>query len=58
MDKFIIQRVPKKDGYKLLNVRQSTYEAIQQMKEDSGASIADIMDAMVAFCMERLEIED
>lgn len=58
MDKFIIKAAPKKDGYKLINVRQGTYEAIQQMKEDTGSSMSDIVDAMVKFCMERLVVEE
>ena len=58
MDKFIINRAAKSDGYRQINVRTATYDAIQQMKEDSGATIADIMDAMTAFCMERLEIKE
>ncbi|MEG2575644.1 MAG: hypothetical protein RSA41_06390 [Christensenella sp.] len=58
MDKFIISRAEKKDGYKLINVRMNTYEAIQQIKEDTGASIADIMDAMTEFCIIRLEIKE
>lgn len=58
MDEFVVKRVPKKDGYKQINVRTSTYDAIQQMKDDTGAAIADIMDDMVAFCMERLKIKE
>ncbi|MEG0471347.1 MAG: hypothetical protein RR588_03340 [Solibacillus sp.] len=58
MDKFIISRAEKKDGYKLINVRMNTYEAIQQIKEGTGASIADIMDAMTEFCITRLEIKE
>lgn len=58
MDKFIIKRATKSDGYRQINVREATYNAIQQMKEDSGATIADIMDTMTAFCLERLEIKE
>ncbi len=59
MDTFKIKRVPtSKAAFKAIQVRVSTYEMIKQMLDDTGCSLVDLIDAMVRFCAERLEIED
>lgn len=57
MDKFIIKRVRAVPAsFRSIQIRRDTYEAIKQMQFDSGAQLVDVMDQMVKFCTERLEI--
>lgn len=59
MDKFTIKRVMSNPvAFRSVQVRVKTYDMIKQMQDDTGASLADLVDAMVRFCAERLEIEE
>lgn len=60
MDKFILNRAEAedKDGYKMLNIRKSTYDQIIQMREESGLKIVDIVAKAVQFAFERMEVVD
>lgn len=57
MDKFKIKRVHATTAsFRSIQIRRDTYDAIKQMQLDSGAQLVDVMDQMVRFCAERLEI--
>lgn len=60
MDKFVLNRADAedRDGYKMINVRKSTYDQVMQMREESGLKIVDIMSKAVQFAFERMEIVD
>lgn len=59
MDKFIVARKESSPvAFKAIQIRTNTYEMVKQLQEDTGASIVDLLDAMVRFCAERLEIVD
>lgn len=57
MDKFTIKRVFKEPvAFKPIQIRMSTYDMICRIREETGTSVVDLLDAMVNFCAERLEI--
>lgn len=59
MDKFIIKRNSASPAaFKPIQIRVSTYEMLKQMLDDTGCSLVDLIDAMVRFCAERLEVEE
>ncbi|MDY3078841.1 MAG: hypothetical protein SOR56_01290 [Oscillospiraceae bacterium] len=59
MDKFTIKRVvPNPVAFRTVQIRVKTYDMIKQMQDDTGASLVDLVDAMVRFCAERLDIEE
>ena len=59
MDKFIIKRNSASPAaFKPIQIRVSTYDMIKQIQDDTGTSLVDLVDAMVRFCAERLEIEE
>ena len=59
MDKFPIKRVvPNPVAFRTVQIRVKTYDMIKQMQDDTGASLVDLVDAMVRFCAERLDIEE
>ena len=59
MDKFTIKRVvPNPVAFRTVQIRVKTYDMIKQMQDDTGASLVDLVDAMVRFCAERLAIEE
>lgn len=58
MDKFIVKRTGRGDGYKPIMVEVSTHEKLMQVKEDTGVPIGRLIAQMVDFCAERLTIED
>ena len=59
MDKFTIKRnCVSPAAFKPIQIRESTYEMLKQILDDTGGSMVDLVDAMVRFCAERLEIED
>lgn len=59
MDKFVIKRATTNPAaFRSIQVRVSTYDMIKQIQDDTGASLVDLVDAMVRFCAERLEVEE
>lgn len=59
MDKFTIKRVVANPvAFRTVQIRVKTYDMIKQMQDDTGASLVDLVDAMVRFCAERLDIEE
>ena len=59
MDKFTIKRVvPNPVAFRTVQIRVKTYDMIKQTQDDTGASLVDLVDAMVRFCAERLDIEE
>ena len=59
MDKFTVKRSCKEHAaFKPIAIRMCTYDMICRMREESGASVVDLLDAMVNFCAERLEVVD
>ena len=59
MDKFTIKRnCVSRVSFKPVQIRVSTYEMLKQIRYDTGGSIVDLVDAMVRFCAERLEVEE
>lgn len=59
MDKFTIKRVvPNPVAFRPVQIRVKTYDMIKQMQDDTGVSLVDLVDAMVRFCAERLNIEE
>ena len=57
MDKFIIERLDRSKEYHKLVIRRETFEKLADVKKKCNRNIADIVEAMVLFCVERLEIE-
>ena len=57
MDKFIIERLDRSKEYHKLVIRRETFEKLADVKKKCNRNIADIVEAMVSFCVERLEIE-
>lgn len=60
MDKFIVKRQlpPDKIYYTQISICKSTNEILRMMQNDTGAKVADLVDAMVKFCADRLEVEE
>lgn len=59
MDKFTIKRnCVSPAAFKPIQIRVSTYNMIKQIQDDTGVSLVDLVDAMVRFCAERLEVEE
>ena len=59
MDKFTVKRnCASPAAFKPIQIRVSTYEMLKQILYDTGGSMVDLVDAMVRFCAERLEVED
>ena len=58
MDKFVVKRTAKGEGYKPIMVEASTHEKLTQVKEDTGVPIGRLIAQMVDFCAERLVIQD
>lgn len=58
MDKFILQRTSKAEGYKPLIVDVTTHEKLAQIKETTGMPITRIIAQMVDFCSERLHVSE
>ena len=59
MAKFVIKRTSASPAaFKPIQIRVSTYEMLKQILDDTGGSMVDLVDAMVRFCAERLEVED
>lgn len=59
MDKFIIKRNSASPAaFKPIQIRVSTYEILKQILDETDGSMVDLVDAMVLFCAERLEIEE
>ena len=56
MDKFVIERLDRSKEYHKLIIRRETFEKLAEIKKRCNRNIADIVEAMVAFCSERLEI--
>lgn len=59
MDKFVIKRNSASPAaFKPVQIRIGTFNMIKQIQDDTGASLVDLVDAMVRFCAERLEVEE
>ena len=59
MDKFTVKRnCASPAAFKPIQIRISTFNMIKQIQDDTGASLVDLVDAMVRFCAERLEVEE
>lgn len=59
MDKFTIKKIVATPvAFRSIQIRVKTYDMIKQMQDDTGASLVDLVDAMVRFCAERLEVEE
>lgn len=59
MDKFTVARkISSPAAFRSIQVRVSTFEMINQIQKDTGASYVDLIDAMVKFCAERLDVVD
>ena len=60
MDKFVVKRQlpPDKIYYTQISIRKSTNEILRMMQNDTGAKVADLVDAMVKFCADRLVVEE
>lgn len=60
MDKFVVKRQlpPDKIYYTQISIRNSTHKLLKMMQDDTGAKMADLLDAMVKFCADRLVVEE
>ena len=58
MDKFILRNPNKNTRYKSVSLREEDYETVNQLNEDTGIPLGDILSAMIRFCTERLEVEE
>jgi hypothetical protein len=60
IDKFVVKRQlpPDKIYYTQISIRKSTNEILRMMQNDTGAKVADLVDAMVKFCADRLVVEE
>ena len=57
MDKFIVTKQKKtKATFKPIMIRDDTYELLSGMRELTGRSVVDIIDATLRFCADRLEV--
>lgn len=54
----VVKQKPKSTTFTSITVRSDTYKIIKMMQEDTGYSIADLMDAVVKFCADRLIVRD
>ena len=60
IDKFVVKRQLPPDHiyYTQISIRKSTNEILRMMQNDTGAKVADLVDAMVKFCADRLVVEE
>ena len=60
IDKFVVKRQlpPDKIYYTQISISKSTNEILRMMQNDTGAKVADLVDAMVKFCADRLVVEE
>lgn len=59
MDKFTIYRVRAKDpNYKAVALWSDTFDMLKQICDENGVKMCALVDSMVRFCMERLEVVD
>lgn len=57
MDKFTVKRSFKDPvAFKNIAIRMNTYDMICRIREETGVSVVDLLDAMVNFCAERLNV--
>ncbi len=59
MDKFVVKRTPTDVvSFKHIAIRMSTFEEVKRIQNETGASMVELIDAMVKFCADRLVVED
>ena len=59
MDKFYVQKGHRgRTSITTLSVRTSSYKVFKKMVKASDATVADLFDAMVNFCVDRMEVVD
>lgn len=57
MDKFVIKKqYPEVKTFKHIHIHENAYNDLKELCELTGNSFVDLVDAMVCFCSERLEI--
>lgn len=59
MDKFrIVKNVAQPVAFRPVQIRVSTYDALKMVQNETGVNLAELLDNMVRFCAERLEVVD
>ncbi len=59
MDKFIVKRNTANNvAFARIAIRQSTFDMLKTIQNETGGSMVELIDAMVTFCAERLEVEE
>ena len=56
-DKFIIHRIRAKEpSYKSVMLWSDTFDMLKDICDDNGVKICALVDSMVRFCIDRLEV--
>ena len=56
-DKFIIRRVrAKEQSYKSVMLWSDTFDMLKESCDDNGVKMCALVDSMVRFCVDRLEV--
>lgn len=56
-DKFIIRRVRAKEpSYKSVMLWSDTFDMLKEICDDNGVKMCSLVDSMVRFCVDRLEV--
>ena len=56
-DKFIIERVkPQCTTFKTVQIWSDTFEKLKSVSDENNIRLCQLIDDMVTFCMERLEV--
>lgn len=58
-DKFVIRRLRAKEpNYKSVMLWSDTFEILKTICDENGVKMCSLIDSMVKFCVERLEVID
>ena len=56
-DKFIIRRIRAKEpSYKSVMLWSDTFDMLKEICDDNGVKTCALVDSMVKFCVDRLEV--
>lgn len=57
MDKFkIVKNISQPVAFRPIQIRVTTYDTLKMVQNETGVNLAELVDNMVRFCAERLEV--
>ncbi|WP_159456295.1 hypothetical protein [Intestinibacillus massiliensis] len=58
MDMLVISKSASECGYKQMMIRSDTHAVLSQISKETGIPMTKLVNEMVRFCAERIEVED